>query len=565
MTHEGGTGMKTKRISRITLSILSIISLTIVISTNVRAQGEDTTPPEVIRVSPPDGATGVALNLRVVFVTFNEEMDPETLTPANIFVTDPQGNILPISTYTPNSPSPGIWFARLFDPETTYTVHVLTGVTDVAGNHLAEEFVSSFRTVSLNRPPLANAGPDQTLGEGILVTLDASSSSDPDGDPLTYQWLQIAGPVVTLDQSDPVHPTFTAPSVGLGGATLTFELTVYDGELMSDPDWVDITVKNVNNPPVADAGDDQTVQEGSPVALDASRSYDDDGESLAYTWVQTAGPMVSLELADPIHPTFNTPLVGPAGEMLTFELTVSDGIDSTSDTVNVFVENINHPPIANAGDDQTVYEGSPVTLDGSGCSDPDGDPLTFEWAQTMGPSVSLLDPNTQNPSFTAPLVGPGGETLNFQLIVNDGLDDSDPDECTITVLDINDPPACELARASCDRLWPPNHKLVPVEILGVTDPNNDQVTITVNSVTQDEPVDGLGDGDTTPDAVIDGDKVLVRAERSGDGNGRVYRIDFMAMDSRGGSCTGAVTVCVPHDRRDTSCVDDGQIYDSLRP
>ena len=89
---------------------------------------------------------------------------------------------------------------------------------------------------------------------------------------------------------------------------------------------------------------------------------------------------------------------------------------------------------------------------------------------------------------------------------------------------------------------------------------------TVTGVTQDEPLNGLGDGDTAPDAVIQGSAVLLRAERAGGGNGRVYRIHFSADDGAGGTCTGSVTVCVPHDQgRGAECVDDGQIYNSLGP
>jgi hypothetical protein len=84
-------------------------------------------------------------------------------------------------------------------------------------------------------------------------------------------------------------------------------------------------------------------------------------------------------------------------------------------------------------------------------------------------------------------------------------------------------------------------------------------------VKQDEPVDDAGDGSTCPDAWMSSTgSVSLRAERAGTGNGRVYAISFVASDGHGGSCTGTVSVCVPHDKGQHSrCVDDGQRFDSL--
>jgi hypothetical protein len=151
---------------------------------------------------------------------------------------------------------------------------------------------------------------------------------------------------------------------------------------------------------------------------------------------------------------------------------------------------------------------------------------------------------------------------------------------------INRPPDCGRAMADPPELWSPEHQFVPVDITGVIDPDGDPVTITVTAVMQDEPLNGRGDGNTCPDATIDHGTVQLRAERSGNGDGRVYKISFVASDGRGGTCDGTVAVCVPHDQRakepdahapvrlnrphldpaeDSGCVGKGSVVNSLGP
>lgn len=121
----------------------------------------------------------------------------------------------------------------------------------------------------------------------------------------------------------------------------------------------------------------------------------------------------------------------------------------------------------------------------------------------------------------------------------------------------NHPPVCSAVKVSPDTLWPPNHKLVTVTLTGATDPDGDKTTLTITSVTQDEPLNGLGDGDTAPDAAsvpARTDQVQIRAERSGTGDGRVYRISFTVSDGKD-KCTGTVYVGVPHDQSGDPAVD----------
>ena len=117
-----------------------------------------------------------------------------------------------------------------------------------------------FRLV-VNQAPAANAGSDQTVDELSLVALDGSASADPNGEPLAYRWTQVAGPTVLLSAANSVQPTFTAPHVAVGGETLTFKLVVSDGQEFRKLDYLNVIITNVNNPPVALAGDDQTVSE----------------------------------------------------------------------------------------------------------------------------------------------------------------------------------------------------------------------------------------------------------------------------------------------------------------
>jgi hypothetical protein len=131
----------------------------------------------------------------------------------------------------------------------------------------------------------------------------------------------------------------------------------------------------------------------------------------------------------------------------------------------------------------------------------------------------------------------------------------------------NRPPDCSTASVDQTLLWPPNHKYRSVTVGGVTDPDGDPVTVTIDGVTQDEPTNGRGDGDQSPDAAAGSTSATVqlRAERSGTGDGRVYEIGFTAADDKGASCKGGVTVGVPHDRGSGAATASTPRYDSFVP
>jgi hypothetical protein len=149
---------------------------------------------------------------------------------------------------------------------------------------------------------------------------------------------------VTLSGPASTTPTFTAPSVGVTDEALAFQLTVTDNGGLTNIDTVIINVSNVNQAPIADAGSDQTVNEGDTVTLNGSNSSDPDGAIAAYSWIQTAGTSVTLSGPASTTPTFTAPDVGQYGESLTFQLTVTDDCLKSIDTCTVNVTWVNEPP-----------------------------------------------------------------------------------------------------------------------------------------------------------------------------------------------------------------------------
>ncbi|MFN2400473.1 MAG: hypothetical protein ABR543_17825 [Gemmatimonadaceae bacterium] len=113
------------------------------------------------------------------------------------------------------------------------------------------------------------------------------------------------------------------------------------------------------------------------------------------------------------------------------------------------------------------------------------------------------------------------------------------------------PPTITSLAASPNVLWPPNHKFVSVRVaLAATDNCTPAPVCAISGVTSNEPVNGLGDGNTAPDWLITGAiSVLLRAERSGRGTGRVYTIAVSCRDAAGNTANGTTTVLVPHDQR----------------
>lgn len=271
-----------------------------------------------------------------------------------------------------------------------------------------------------NPLPSADAGADQTVQFGESVTLSGSNSSALAGI-ASFSWVETPSSSVVVNNATSATADFSAPSVP---GNLTFNLTVTDNNGLTDTDSV---VISVNAPPVANAGPDQVTNGGSNAILNGTNSSDADGAITNYSWRQTSGVVVSLTGGDTGTPSFTTPNV--PGEVLTFELTVTDDTGATSiDTVSVTV---NTPPIANAGPDQSISSTAGAGLDGSGSSDSDGSIQSVSWQQTSGATVGITSPNSLTSQLTFPS-GAAGDFI-FQLTVTDDAGAAATDSVVLTV------------------------------------------------------------------------------------------------------------------------------------
>ena len=364
--------------------------------------------------------------------------------------------------------------------------------------------------VVVDTPPVAEAGPDQIVeqasAEGTEVTLDGSGSSDPDGDPLMYEWTWGS------ESEIGVNPSITLP---LGTTTVT--LVVNDGTDDSPPDQVNITVQDTT-PPVltcpANVTVEQEARDGTEVEIEVTATDICDAD---------------------VEITSNELSVYPLGEtVVTFKATDDSGNISTAKTV-VKVEDTTPPDLTVPADitvEQEDLDGTVVEFVVTATDICDAAP-TVECDAVSGEVFPL---GITTVTSTATDASGNSAEVAFNIIIEDTI----PPEILMYPLPLD------------TVLWPPNHRLVKVaDILAIDNCDVDAEANLVVIVTSNEPINGPGDGNTEPDWVWDAEsgELYVRAESSGGGNGRIYTIEIRCEDSAGNKSVPVTgTVTVPHDQ-----------------
>lgn len=323
-----------------------------------------------------------------------------------------------------------------------------------------------------NHVPVAQAGADREVAVGGTVQLDGTASADPDGDPLTYQWTlsnRPAGSAAALSDATAPQPSLVADLAG----QYVLDLVVSDGVTSSVADTLVLTAVRVNARPQARAGADQIVQVGSVVELDATGSGDPDGDQLTVAWTlveKPAGSNAGVKDSGAVRTVFVADVLG----RYRVQLVVDDGSGpSEPDEVVVDAVDTNVPPSANAGADQNVPVGTVVQIAGAGSSDPDGDPLIYQWSIKSKPAASnagIKDPGAEATLFVADVEG----QFEIQLVVNDGQLPSAPDVLVVTASKVNRAPT---ANAGADQSVGVGDAVV-LDGVGSSDPDGNPLGLT---------------------------------------------------------------------------------------
>jgi hypothetical protein len=369
-----------------------------------------------------------------------------------------------VSTYTFTQVSQNHTVSADFD----YITYTISASADTGGS------ISPTGSVSVNDGSSQGYTITPSAGYQVADVLVDGASVGPVS---TYTFDQVS-------ENHSIHATFIVDTVTIAsfagtngtispvgsvnvliGGSQTFTITPDSGYVVSDV-WVDgvsvgavdaytfssVTTDHTinaafseeNQAPTADAGPDQTVEEGKTVVLSGLNSIDPDDGIVAFQWVQIQGDPVALTSSNEPETTFTTPNVDSSGAALVFELTVTDysGAIST-DSCIVNVTWVNLPPNADAGVDQTVQGGDQVLLDASNSTDADDGIASYAWKQVSGPVVALSSTDSAAPFFIAPDVESAGGSLAFEVTVTDNGGLQDTATCLINVTWVNTPPVAD--------------------------------------------------------------------------------------------------------------------------
>ena len=257
-------------------------------------------------------------------------------------------------------------FGKLDYRYASHGVYVVTlTVTDSADNPC--NTATAARSITVNAPPVANAGGNKDIALGETLTVDAGSDSDADGNAVRFHWDFGDG-----GKADGAKASHRYSAAG----TFKLVLTADDGKGAANSITTDSASIFVNAAPLADAVriPDRLVV-GMPGAFDASQASDTDGKIVKTAWVFGDG-------TESDKATVRHSYAKPGTYELTLSLTDNSGLANATTTVArkvTVVATSNEAPVADAGGDREADVDAVVSFDGSRSRDADGSILTYQW------------------------------------------------------------------------------------------------------------------------------------------------------------------------------------------
>ncbi len=342
-------------------------------------------------------------------------------------------------------------------------------VTDNKGAIGKDTIVITVNPAAPNQAPVANAGNNVTITLPTnSLTLNGSSSYDPDGTITAYQWTKLNGPAQFTIATPTQRQTLVS---NLVQGTYSFVLMVTDNSGATAKDTVTVIVDAgvVNQLPVANAGTSIVITlPVNTITANGGNSYDPDGTIVTYTWTKVAGPG-QFNIASPSQK--QTVINNLVQGIYKFELKVTDNKGALAKDTLVVTVNPNEPapnqlPVADAGENKTItFPVDKVVLDGSKSYDPDGIILTYQWSMLSGPSRAVIvGANAQKAEATELLPG----EYRFKLVVTDNRGGQDDTTVVVNVIPTE----------SSARVYPnPAHNTINVAIESNTHRNNTYLRI----------------------------------------------------------------------------------------
>ena len=290
----------------------------------------------------------------VFFATFDAAVANNKITPtavkaaqadvgtvlSGVVDTSPLADFLstPLKAATQGNPAGGDAQDRLLDAlrvkiNAARLTQVVTALAKISNTDAIKQVIADIAAV----PPVAQAGPAQSVATGTVVTLDGSASSAHAGRTLSYTWTlqsKPAGSAASLSSQTSARPTFTADVAG----TYVASVIVNDGKVSSNAAAVSITASAANAAPVANAGYAQNVLSGSVVELDGSTSSDANGDVLTFAWELTEKPANSTATLSSVS-SARTTFTADATGLYVAKLIVNDGKASSADATVTITAN----------------------------------------------------------------------------------------------------------------------------------------------------------------------------------------------------------------------------------